>query len=72
VFDNTYDRGQPVTFPVDQMIRGWQQVVTRMHAGDHWQVFIPPQMAYGERGQPPRIGPNEALIFDIRLLDTRP
>jgi FKBP-type peptidyl-prolyl cis-trans isomerase FklB len=72
VFDNTYDRGQPVTFPVDQMIRGWQQVITRMHVGDHWQVFIPPQMAYGERGQPPRIGPNEALIFDIRLLDTRP
>jgi FKBP-type peptidyl-prolyl cis-trans isomerase FklB len=72
VFDNTYDRGQPVTFPVDQMIRGWQQVVTRMHTGDHWQVFIPPQMAYGERGQPPRIGPNEALIFDIRLLDTKP
>jgi FKBP-type peptidyl-prolyl cis-trans isomerase FklB len=72
VFDNTYDRGQPVTFPVDQMIRGWQQVITRMHVGDHWQVFIPPQMAYGERGQPPRIGPNEALVFDIRLLDTKP
>ncbi|HEX7130760.1 MAG TPA: FKBP-type peptidyl-prolyl cis-trans isomerase [Rhodanobacteraceae bacterium] len=72
VFDNTYDRGQPVTFPVDQMIRGWQQVITRMHTGDHWQVFIPPKMAYGERGQPPRIGPNEALVFDIRLLDTKP
>ncbi|MBS0432231.1 MAG: FKBP-type peptidyl-prolyl cis-trans isomerase [Proteobacteria bacterium] len=72
VFDNTYDRGQPVTFPVDQMIRGWQQVVTRMHVGDHWQVFIPPQMAYGERGQPPRIGPNEGLVFDIRLLDSKP
>lgn len=72
VFDNTYDRGQPVQFPVDQMIRGWQQVIMRMHTGDHWQVFIPPQMAYGERGQPPRIGPNEALVFDIRLLDTKP
>lgn len=72
VFDNTYDRGQPVQFPVDQMIRGWQQVITRMHVGDHWQVFIPPQMAYGERGQPPRIGPNEALVFDIHLLDTKP
>jgi FKBP-type peptidyl-prolyl cis-trans isomerase FklB len=72
VFDNTYDRGEPVQFPVDQMIRGWQQVITRMHPGDHWKVFIPPQMAYGERGQPPRIGPNEALVFDIRLLDTKP
>lgn len=72
VFDNTYDRGQPVTFPVDQMIPGWRQIITRMHVGDHWQVFIPPQMAYGERGQPPRIGPNEGLVFDIRLLDTKP
>lgn len=72
VFDDTYDRGQPVQFPVSQMIRGWQQVITRMHVGDHWQVFIPPQLAYGERGQPPRIGPNEALIFDIRLLGVAP
>lgn len=72
VFDNTYDRGQPVEFPVSQMIRGWQDVITRMHTGDHWQVFIPPQMAYGERGQPPRIGPNEALIFDIKLVDIKP
>ncbi|HJU27424.1 MAG TPA: FKBP-type peptidyl-prolyl cis-trans isomerase, partial [Rhodanobacteraceae bacterium] len=72
IFDNTEDRGKPVTFPVDQMIPGWRQIITRMHVGDHWQVFIPPQMAYGERGQPPRIGPNEGLVFDIRLLDTKP
>lgn len=72
VFDSTDDRGQPVKFPVDRMIRGWQQVITLMHAGDHWQVFIPPQMAYGERGQPPRIGPNEGLVFDIHLLDSDP
>lgn len=72
VFDNTYDRNQPVQFPVSEMIRGWQQVITRMHGGDHWQVYIPPQMAYGERGQPPRIGPNEALVFDIHLIDITP
>ncbi len=72
VFDNTYDRGQPVQFPVNQMIRGWQQVIMRMHPGDHWQVFIPPEMAYGDRGQPPRIGPNETLVFDIRLIDFKP
>ncbi len=72
VFDSTEDRGKPVTFPVDQMIPGWRQIITRMHVGDHWQVFIPPQMAYGERGQPPRIGPNEGLMFDIRLIDTKP
>ncbi len=72
VFDNTEDRGKPVTFPVDRMIPGWRQIITRMHVGDHWKVFIPPDQAYGVRGEPPRIGPNEALVFDIHLLDVKP
>ncbi|MGH8216526.1 MAG: FKBP-type peptidyl-prolyl cis-trans isomerase [Rhodanobacteraceae bacterium] len=72
VFDNTEDRGKPVVFPVNQMIPGWRQIITRMHVGDHWQVFIPPDQAYGIRGEPPRIGPNEALVFDIRLLGVQP
>lgn len=72
VFDNTEDRGKPVVFPVNQMIPGWRQIIMRMHVGDHWQVFIPPDQAYGIRGEPPRIGPNEALVFDIRLLDVKP
>lgn len=72
VFDNTEDRGKPVVFPVNQMIPGWREIITRMKVGDHWQVFIPPDQAYGVRGEPPRIGPNEALVFDIRLLDTKP
>jgi FKBP-type peptidyl-prolyl cis-trans isomerase FklB len=72
VFDNTEDRGKPVVFPVNQMIPGWRQIITRMHVGDHWQVFIPPEQAYGIRGEPPRIGPNEALVFDIRLLGVEP
>jgi FKBP-type peptidyl-prolyl cis-trans isomerase FklB len=72
VFDNTEDRGKPVVFPVDQMIPGWRDIITRMHVGDHWQVFIPPDQAYGIRGSPPRIGPNEALVFDIHLLDVKP
>lgn len=72
VFDNTEDRGKPVVFPVNQMIPGWRQIITRMHVGDHWQVFIPPDQAYGVRGEPPRIGPNEALVFDIRLLGVQP
>lgn len=71
MFDNTQDRGKPVTFPVDQMIPGWRDVITRMHVGDHWKVFIPPEQAYGIRGYLPRIGPNEALVFDIRLLDIK-
>lgn len=72
VFDNTEDRGKPVVFPVNQMIPGWRQIITRMHVGDHWEVFIPPDQAYGIRGEPPRIGPNEALVFDIRLLGVQP
>jgi FKBP-type peptidyl-prolyl cis-trans isomerase FklB len=72
VFDNTEDRGKPVVFPVNQMIPGWRQIITRMHVGDHWQVFIPPDQAYGIRGDLPRIGPNEALVFDIRLLGVQP
>lgn len=72
IFDNTEDRGKPVVFPVSQMIPGWREIITRMKVGDHWQVFIPPDQAYGIRGEPPRIGPNEALVFDIRLLDTKP
>lgn len=72
VFDNTEDRGKPVVFPVNQMIPGWRQIITRMHVGDHWQVFIPPDQAYGIRGEPPRIGPNEALVFDIHLLGVKP
>lgn len=72
VFDNTEDRGKPVVFPVNQMIPGWREIITRMHVGDHWQVFIPPDQAYGIRGSPPRIGPNEALVFDIHLLAVKP
>lgn len=72
VFDNTEDRGKPVVFPVNQMIPGWREIITRMHVGDHWQVFIPPEQAYGIRGEPPRIGPNEALVFDIHLLGVKP
>jgi FKBP-type peptidyl-prolyl cis-trans isomerase FklB len=72
VFDNTEDRGKPVVFPVNQMIPGWRDIIMRMHVGDHWQVFIPPDQAYGIRGEPPRIGPNEALVFDIHLLGVKP
>lgn len=69
-FDSSFARGEPVTFKVDEVLRGWQEVLPRMKTGDHWQVFLPPDMAYGERGQPP-IGPNEALAFDIKLLEVK-
>jgi FKBP-type peptidyl-prolyl cis-trans isomerase FklB len=68
-FDSSWAHGAPVTFQVNKVIRGWQDVIPRMHVGDRWKVVIPPQLAYGERGQLPRIGPNEALVFEIELLD---
>ncbi|RUL79856.1 FKBP-type peptidyl-prolyl cis-trans isomerase [Dyella choica] len=71
-FDSTWAHGKPVTFTVDKVIRGWQYVIPHMHVGDRWKVVIPPALAYGEQGALPRIGPNQALVFDIELLDIKP
>lgn len=71
-FDSTWARGTPVRFTVNKVIRGWQDVIPRMHVGDRWKVVIPAQLAYGEAGALPRIGPNEALVFDIELLSIEP
>jgi FKBP-type peptidyl-prolyl cis-trans isomerase FklB len=68
-FDSTWARGAPVHFEVDKVIPGWQDVIPRMHVGDRWKVVIPPRLAYGAHGALPRIGPNEALVFEIELLD---
>lgn len=68
-FDSSWAHGKPVTYAVRNMLPGWRDVLPRMHVGARWKVFIPPDQAYGERGQLPRIGPNEALVFDIQLLD---
>ncbi|MHB1273808.1 MAG: FKBP-type peptidyl-prolyl cis-trans isomerase [Rhodanobacter sp.] len=70
-FDNTWARGTPVSFAVNSVLSGWQDVIPRMHVGDRWKVVIPPKLAYGEAGALPRIGPNEALVFDIQLLDIK-
>jgi len=67
-FDSSYRRNQPATFNVGQVIPGWKEVLPMMHEGDKWQVFIPSELAYGERGQGQTIGPNEVLIFDIELI----
>ena len=71
-FDSTWAHGSPASIIVGEMIRGWQDVIPRMHVGDRWKVVIPPQLAYGEDGQLPRIGPNETLVFDIQLLEIKP
>ncbi|MET4678027.1 FKBP-type peptidyl-prolyl cis-trans isomerase [Luteibacter sp. ME-Dv--P-043b] len=71
-FDSSYAHGKPVTFTVNRVIPGWQDVIPRMRVGDKWKVVIPPALAYGERGELPRIGPNEALVFDLELIDVKP
>ena len=70
-FDSSYKRGQPATFAVGQVIKGWQEVLPMMPTGSKWQVFIPSDLAYGERGAGANIGPNETLIFDIELLELK-
>jgi len=70
-FDSSFARGEPVQFKVKDVIKGWQEALPLMRGGDHWQLFVPPELAYGERGQPPRIGPNEALVFEIKLVDVK-
>lgn len=68
VFDSSYDRNQPATFNVNQVIKGWQEVLQLMHEGDKWQVFIPSDLGYGTNGAGSDIGPNETLVFDIELI----
>jgi len=67
-FDSSYRRGQPVVFPVNSVIRGWTEALQLMKVGSKWQLFIPPQLAYGPQGAPPAIGANETLIFELELL----
>jgi len=67
-FDSSYKRGQPATFPVDKVIQGWTEALQLMPVGSKWQLFIPPDMAYGARGPSPTIGVNSTLIFEIELL----
>ncbi|MGM0522000.1 MAG: FKBP-type peptidyl-prolyl cis-trans isomerase [Pseudomonadota bacterium] len=68
VFDSSLERGEPVTFRVNQVIEGWQEALQLMSVGDVWKLYIPSELAYGESGQGP-IGPNEVLIFNVELLD---
>ncbi|GAA3947867.1 FKBP-type peptidyl-prolyl cis-trans isomerase [Hymenobacter algoricola] len=68
VFDSSYQRGQPATFGVNQVIAGWTEALQLMPEGSKWRLYIPSEMAYGKRGAGRDIGPDSALIFDVELL----
>ncbi|MDR0995509.1 MAG: FKBP-type peptidyl-prolyl cis-trans isomerase [Tannerella sp.] len=69
VFDSSVQRGQPAEFNLDQVIPGWTEALQLMPKGSKWRLFIPSQLAYGERGAGDVIGPDATLIFDVELLD---
>ena len=67
-FDSSYKRGQPLTIQVNNVIKGWTEALQLMPVGSKWQLFIPGELAYAERGQGQQIGPNSTLIFEVDLL----
>jgi FKBP-type peptidyl-prolyl cis-trans isomerase FklB len=70
-FDSSYKRGQPATFPVSGVIPGWTEALQLMKEGAKWQLFVPSNIAYGERGAGREIGPNATLIFEVELISVK-
>jgi FKBP-type peptidyl-prolyl cis-trans isomerase FklB len=67
-FDSSYKRNEPATFAVNQVIKGWTEVLQKMKVGSKWKIFVPSDLAYGDEGRPPVIPPASTLIFEIELL----
>jgi FKBP-type peptidyl-prolyl cis-trans isomerase FklB len=68
VFDSSYERGSPLEFQMNNVIKGWKEALKLMNVGAKWEVYIPAELAYGEKGAGNRIGPNETLIFTVELI----
>ena len=71
VFDSSVDRGEPIEFGLNQVIKGWTEILQHMPTGSKWRVYIPSDLAYGPRGAGADIGPHSALIFEIELLEVK-
>lgn len=71
VFDSSYDRGEPATFPVSGVIKGWTEALQMMPVGSKWELYIPSELAYGSRGAGADIGPDATLIFEVELLSIK-
>lgn len=71
VFDSSYKRNKPATFPVKNVIPGWTEALQLMHVGGKYRLVIPPQLAYGRKGAGSKIGPNQVLIFKVELVDIK-
>jgi FKBP-type peptidyl-prolyl cis-trans isomerase FklB len=67
-FDSSFARGVPEEFAITAVLQGWQEVLPLMKQGATWQIFVPPELAFGQRGNAP-VGPNEALMFDLKLVE---
>ncbi len=67
-FDSSYKRGQPVSFPVGGVIKGWTEALQLMPVGSKWELVIPPDLAYGDHPPTPDIGPGDTLVFEVELL----
>lgn len=71
VFDSSYERNTPATLPLNGVIKGWQEGLQLMKEGAKYKFYIPSDLAYGEKGAGDRIGPNEALVFEVELIDVK-